>query len=221
MDGNKKSLGLLFDLDGTLLDTLEDLADAVNYALRLHGYPPRSLEEIRRFVGNGAGLLIRRALPENGAHSYEAVLSDFRGYYDAHCQVKTRPYAGILEALKQLGQSYPIAIVSNKPDSAVKQLCRQYFPGIYALGETPDCPRKPARDMLDKAMRAVCVESCIYIGDSEVDITTAQNAEVPCLSVLWGFRDKETLEDAGGQFFCHSPARLPDVISVMEEQYGK
>ena len=198
--------GILWDLDGTLLDTLEDLADAVNYALAHFGYPERTIEEVRRFVGNGARRLMALAVPE-GADA-DAAFEVFHTYYDAHCQIKTKPYEGIPEVLAQLGEKYPMAIVSNKPDSAVKLLCAQYFPGLYARGESADCPRKPAPDMVYKAMAEIGADRCIYVGDSEVDVLTAKNAGVPCLSVLWGFRDKETLLEAGADHFCENPADL-------------
>ena len=202
--------GILWDLDGTLLDTLADLADAVNFALTQFGYPVRTLEEVRRFVGNGARRLIALAVPEDA--DVDAVLEVFRTYYDAHSQIKTRPYDGILEKLEQLGKKYPMAVVSNKPDSAVKILCAQYFPQLYALGESADCPRKPAPDMVFKAMKAIGVDRCVYIGDSEVDVLTAKNANVPCLSVLWGFRDREEIEAAGGKYFCGSTDELIEKI---------
>ena len=169
--------GILFDLDGTLLNTLEDLLDATNYALAQCGYPKRTLPELRRFVGNGAENQIRMSLPA-GASPEEVgrVLRIYKPYYTAHCQVKTRPYDGVLEALEVLKAKYPIAVVSNKPDSAVKALCAQMFPGIFALGETPDCPRKPAPDMVYKACQAIGADTCVYVGDSEVDVVTAKNA---------------------------------------------
>ena len=210
--------GLLFDLDGTLLDTLEDLLDATNYALKFHGYPGRTLPELRRFVGNGAYNQMRLSLPEGAAEEdIQKVLATYKPYYTAHCQIKTKPYDGVLEALKELGKKYPIAIVSNKPDSAVKALCAQYFPGFYALGEAPDCPRKPAADMVYKAMQAIGADSCIYIGDSEVDILTANNAHVPCLSVTWGFRDKADLERAGAEWLCESTDSLISTIEMMRK----
>lgn len=205
--------GILWDLDGTLLDTLEDLADAVNYSLQQFGYPLRSMEEVRNFVGNGARLLIERAVPAGGDVS--AVFDTFRAYYDTHFRIKTRPYDGILEALQQLGEKYPMAVVSNKPDSAVKPLCAQYFPGLYARGESTDCPRKPAPDMVFKAMEAIGVESCIYVGDSEVDVLTARNAGVPCLSVLWGFRDREEIEKAGGAYFSEDTRELVEKLEEL------
>ena len=208
--------GILFDLDGTLLNTLEDLLDATNYALAQCGYPKRTLPELRRFVGNGAENQIRMSLPA-GASPEEVgrVLRIYKPYYTAHCQVKTRPYDGVLEALEVLKAKYPIAVVSNKPDSAVKALCAQMFPGIFALGETPDCPRKPAPDMVYKACQAIGADTCVYVGDSEVDVTTAKNAGVPCLSVLWGFRDRADMEAAGGQHFCENPAEMAQKIEAI------
>ena len=206
-------IGILWDLDGTLLDTLQDLADGTNHALRQFGYPERTVEEVRRFVGNGAQRLIEQAIPA-GADVAE-VLEAFYAYYNAHCRVKTKPYDGILDALAELERRFPMAVVSNKPDTAVKRLCAQYFSGLYARGESADCPRKPAPDMVYKAMDAVGVETCIYVGDSEVDVATARNAGVPCLSVLWGFRDRRTLLNAGADHFCAACEELPGIISKM------
>ena len=203
--------GILFDLDGTLLNTLEDLLDATNAALGHFGRPRRTLAELRAFVGNGARNQIRLSLSgRDDDPDLDRVLEWYKEYYSAHCQIKTAPYQGVLEALAAL--PYPIAIVSNKPDAAVKTLCAQYFPGIFALGESAACPRKPAPDMVYQAMKAIGVEKCIYVGDSEVDIRTANNAGVPCVSVLWGFRDREVLEEEGGRYFCTHPAELPSVI---------
>lgn len=203
--------GILFDLDGTLLNTLEDLKDAVNYALTVHGYPTRTLDEVRRFVGNGAARLMALAVPEG--EDYEPVLETFRVYYQAHSQVKTAPYPGILEALAQVQEKYPIAIVSNKPDPAVKTLCKDFFGDIYALGETPDCPRKPAPDMLYKATKELGVDRFVYVGDSEVDVITARGAGAKCVSVLWGFRDEEEIRANGGEYFCRDTAELPAIIN--------
>ena len=201
--------GVIFDLDGTLLDTLEDLLDATNYALNVYGFPERTLEEMRRFVGNGALNQIRLSLPQGtGEEMVQRVLDIYRPYYARHCQIKTKPYEGIPQALAEIGKKYPIAIVSNKPDMAVKPLCQQYFPGIYALGETAGVPRKPAADMVYKAMEAIGVETCVYVGDSEVDVLTAKNAGVPCVSVLWGFRDREDMETVGASYFCETAGQL-------------
>lgn len=211
---------VLFDLDGTLLDTLDDLAASVNAALAAFSLPMRTREEVRRFVGNGAERLIRLALPgEETDPPAEEVLRVFRSHYNAHCLDRTRPYDGILEALRQLHM--PAAIVSNKPDSAVKPLCARFFPGVPAFGETADCPRKPAPDMLFRGLEALGADRCVYVGDSEVDILTARNAGMPCLSVLWGFRDKETLEAAGGTVFCRTPEELPGILNQWERNNGK
>jgi len=204
--------GILFDLDGTLLDTLQDLTDATNHTLAHFGCPVRTLDEVRRFVGNGARQLIRLALPgKENDPDVEEVLAYYQTYYAAPAQIKTGPYRGILEALEQLGKKYPIAIVSNKPDGAVKALCADFFPGIYALGESADCPRKPAPDMVFKAMNAVGAQTCVYVGDSEVDVLTAQNAAVPCVSVLWGFRDREDMPET--DIFCE---KAEDLIACIE-----
>lgn len=207
--------GILFDLDGTLLDTLEDLKDSVNYALHQYGCPPRTLAEIREFIGNGAKKLIERSLPgKEDDPQVEDVLATYQSYYKTHSKVKTKPYRGIPEALAAISAKYPVAIVSNKPDAATKILCKEFFGDIFARGESTDCPRKPAPDMLKKAMETIGVESCIYVGDSEVDVLTAKNLGVKCLSVLWGFRDREELAQAGGQYFCETPDQL---ISKLEQ----
>lgn len=202
--------GILFDLDGTLLDTLADLRDATNYALSCFALPPRTTQEIRSFVGNGVAVLISRAV--DGRADEKAVLDVFRSYYDTHCRIKTAPYPGILEALGELSEKYPLAIVSNKPDSAVKALCKEYFPGIFAMGESAFCPRKPAPDMIYAAMDAIGVKNGIYVGDSEVDVLTAKNANLPCLSVLWGFRDRAEIKKVGGIHFCEKPECLFETI---------
>ena len=190
--------GIIFDLDGTLLDTLDDLHAAVNHTMTRFGCPERTREEVRRFVGDGVDQLVRRSLPGKADDPNPGdVITAYRSYYNAHSQDKTAPYPGIIEALTTLSEKYPLAVVSNKPDAAVKPLCRNYFGSIYALGECSSCPRKPAPDMLLTAMTAIGVEKCIYVGDSEVDILTAANAGVPCLSVTWGFRDRDVLSAAG------------------------
>ena len=210
--------GILFDLDGTLLSTLEDLTDAVNYTLRHYGCPERSQEEVCGFLGYGAKPLIASALPEGSGFDVDEVLTFYQKYYATHSQIKTRPYDGILEALAELRKDYPIAIVSNKPDIATKPLCKEYFgDDIYALGESASCPRKPAPDMVYQGMKAIGVETCIYVGDSEVDVQTAKNAGVPCLSVLWGFRGKEYLQTEGATHFCDDPKKLAKSLKEMIE----
>ena len=201
---------IIFDLDGTLLDTLGDLHHAVNHVLAEFGYPTRTIEEVCRFVGNGAERLMRLAVPEGEA--WEPALAAFQSYYRQHCDILTAPYAGILDVLAQLQSRYPLAVVSNKPDRAVKELAAVYFSNLYARGESTDCPRKPAPDMVWQAMQALEVERCIYVGDSDVDIMTAQRAGVPCISVTWGFRGEQELLEAGATHICRKPEDLPRVI---------
>lgn len=219
-----KHCAILWDLDGTLLDTLADLRDATNYALRQFGCPPRSLAEIRRFVGNGARNQIRLSLPgREDDPDLDQVLACYKAYYNAHCQIKTGPYPGILAVLEQLkAQGYPMAVVSNKPDSAVKILCREHFGELIsvAIGETPELARKPDPAMPHFAARAMgaAPEACIYVGDSEVDIRTARNAGMKCVSVLWGFRDEDVLAENGAEIFCRNVSDLPEILGKVEAE---
>lgn len=207
---------ILFDLDGTLLDSLGDLTDSTNYTLAQYGCPPRTMDEIRSFVGNGAEYLIRMALPGKDTDpSVAEALATYKAYYAAHSRIKTKPYDGILEALEEISKNHPIAIVSNKPDIATKSLAKELFGGIPAWGESSDCQRKPAPDMLYKAMEEMGAKKCIYVGDSEVDVATAKNAGCKCLTVLWGFRDKQVLIDAGAQYFCEKPQDMAKMIEEM------
>ncbi len=201
---------ILFDLDGTLLDTLGDLHAATNHVLQQFGYPERTREEVRQFVGNGARRLIEQAIPA-GEDTADAVLEAFQIYYAAHCNEQTAPYTGISEALESL-RAYPLAVVSNKPDRAVKELGKIWFPELYARGESSDCRRKPYPDMVLRTLDALGAERCIYVGDSDVDVITARNAGVPCLSVTWGFRDRAVMEAEGAKYFCTSPRELPCCI---------
>lgn len=209
-------IGIIFDLDGTLLDTLDDLHAAVNHTLAQFGCPPRTREEVRQFVGNGVDQLIRLSLPGTDHDpDLEEVIAAYRAYYNAHCKEKTGPYAGIPEVLAALAKEYPLAVVSNKQDAAVKPLCREYFGTIFALGERRDIPRKPAPDMVWRAMAAIGVDKCVYVGDSEVDVLTAKSADVPCLSVTWGFRDRDALREAGASYYCDDPRDLPNVLRAI------
>lgn len=194
---------VLFDLDGTLLDTLEDILDAANHTLREMGYPERTLAEMRRFVGNGAEMQMRRALGEGADEkTVRRALALYKPYYAVHCQIKTKPYAGVLALLEQLKEEKRrIAVVSNKPDEAVRPLAAQHFGALVdtAMGETAQRRRKPAPDMVNDAIAALGADKrrAVYVGDSEVDIETAKNAGIACISVCWGFRDREQLEAAG------------------------
>ena len=221
-----KDTAILFDLDGTLLDTLEDLADATNHIMEQFGFPKRTIEEVRRFVGNGAKRLIVQAIPEDASPEIaEEAFQAFQHYYRANCQHRTRPYEGIPEVLEQLkNEGYPMAIVSNKPDAAVQPLRDLYFPGLYAQGEQPGCPRKPAPDMVFRAAKALGVapEHCIYVGDSEVDVITAKNAGMKCISVLWGFRDEDEIRASGGEHFSTAPVEILEKVRLLEEMiHGK
>lgn len=216
-------VGILFDLDGTLLDTLQDLTSSVNYALAQYGLPPRTCEQVRQAIGSGARLLIARSLPDNSEESFiDAVLATYQAHYKANSQVATAPYPGVLDALEGLKKQFPIGIVSNKPDAPTKALCADFFPGIYARGENTDCVRKPAPDMLLKTMELLGVDRCIYVGDSDVDVITAKNTGVPCLSVLWGFRNETEIRKNGGEYFCHDPKDLAQTLkNMVNEIYGQ
>lgn len=194
---------VVFDLDGTLLNTLDDLADSTNYALVQFGFPPRSVEEVRSFVGNGVRKLMERAVP-TGTDSgrFEAVFDCFKRYYVEHCMVKTGLYPGIADLLHELKMAgYKIAIVSNKLQGGVDELYRHYFQDTVqvAVGERAGIRRKPASDMVEIALQELGVEKdeAVYVGDSDVDVATAAHAGLPCISVLWGFRDRDFLERNG------------------------
>lgn len=205
---------LIFDLDGTLLNTLEDLRDSTNFALEKFGFPSKTTEEVRNFVGNGLKMLIARALPAGSSDALvEAVLSEMKRHYGANYHNKTRPYPGILPMLEALQrEGFRMAIVSNKADSVVQLLRTLYFDRLIpvALGESERCARKPAPDMVFAAVSALGskLEDCIYVGDSEVDIQTAKNAGMPCASACWGFRSREELLQAGAQSLYQTPADL-------------
>ena len=205
----------IFDLDGTLLNTLDDLAASVNYALRTHGMPERTLDEVRSFVGNGVRLLMERAIPEGSANPrFEETFATFRAYYMEHSLDTTRPYDGIPEmihALKQRGCR--LAVVSNKFYAATQELIRHFFPEItVAIGEheAEGIRKKPAPDTVFEALRQLGVgkEKAVYVGDSDVDLQTARNSGLPCISVLWGFRNRDFLLAHGATTFISRPEEL-------------
>ena len=194
---------IIFDLDGTLLNTLEDLTDSVNHTMEQYHLPVHTIEEIRTYVGNGAAKLIERAVPQGRDNSaYDEILDAFRKHYQVHCEDKTGPYEGVIDMLAELRQAgYRMAIVSNKPDGAVKQLFGKYS-GAYvqaAIGEHPGAEKKPAPDMVLQALAELSSDAlhAVYVGDSEVDLQTAANVPMPCVSVMWGFRTEEELCAAG------------------------
>src|SRR5574344_1952405 len=192
-----KIKAIIFDLDGTLLDTLDDLYASVNFALSTYHLPLRSKHEVKHFLGNGIGRLVSLSVPNGSSVELtENVLEEFRAHYLLHCQDKTRPFAGILPLLSKCQKkNIRTAIVSNKLDPAVQNLHEKFFDEYIdiAIGETPDLKRKPAPDMVLKALEELgCKpEDAIYVGDSKIDIETAKNAAIPCVAVSWGFSDKE------------------------------
>ena len=205
----------IFDLDGTLLSTLADLAASTNYALRTHHMPERSLDEVRRFVGNGVKKLMERAIPDGLNNPlFEETFATFRQHYMQHNLDTTQPYPGIMQLLEQLkAEGKNIAVVSNKFYAATRELCRHFFGDLVpvAIGEREDIRKKPAPDTVIEALRELGVdnEGAVYIGDSDVDIMTAKNSGMPCVSVLWGFRDKEFLLEHGATTLILKPEEMP------------
>jgi len=217
---------VIFDLDGTLLDTLEDLTDSVNYAMETFGFPRHTIDEVRSFVGNGAPKLLERSIPQGVENpDYEAALAAFKAHYAAHCEDKTKPYDGVpgmLAALKSEG--YHLAVVSNKFDGAVKKLCKKYFGEFItvSIGESAKVKRKPAPDTVYRALRELGCDAsrAVYVGDSEVDIQTAQNASLPCISVTWGFRTEEKLRSEGARedMMIRTPQTLVPLLARLRAE---
>ena len=215
----------IFDLDGTLLDTLQDLANSVNYALRQHGMPEHSIDDIRRFVGNGVRLLMERAVPDGARNpQFEAAFATFRQHYMQHSLDTTRPYDGIPELIHELkARGCQMAVVSNKMMAATQELVRHFFPDIpVAIGEheAAGIRKKPAPDTVFEALRQLAVSqkptansqkpTAVYVGDSDVDIETARNSGLPFISVLWGFRDRDFLLAHGATTFAEHPLDILD-----------
>lgn len=214
---------VIFDLDGTLLYTLEDLKAAVNHALAFCGMPARTLDEVRLFVGNGVRNLMIRAVPDGEKNpDFEKAFGEFKVYYGEHCNDMTRVYDGIPELLKVLkDRGYTLAIVSNKIDSAVQDLKRRYFPLVdIAVGDREGFRRKPAPDSVDFALKELgkTKKEAVYVGDSDVDLATAKNSGLPCISVLWGFREKELLIGHGARIFATSPMEIVDILARMNQE---
>ena len=211
---------ILFDLDGTLLDTLEDLADAVNHILERHRCPQRTLDEVRLFVGNGLGMLMRRSLPAQYSQTVSDLLAEeLRTYYTAPSRIKTVPYAGVRELLETLhAAGAKVAVVSNKADEAVGELCSFYFPGLVdaAVGETAGRRPKPAPDAVELALERLHVDKtdAVYVGDSQVDLDTAKAAGLPCIAVTWGFRSREDLVKAGAETLADSVEELSRLLQA-------
>ena len=208
---------VLFDLDGTLLDTLDDLMDSCNHALSTIGAPPRTRQEVRRFVGNGIRNLMRLAVPEGEDNPrFEEAYETMQSWYREHNQIKTAPYPGVQALIRTLKEKgVPMAVVSNKPDSSVQMLMRQWFPELtVGVGELEGLRRKPERDLVDYALERLGPDNgrVVYVGDSEVDLATAANAGLDCITVTWGFRDRELLEERGATRFADTVEELLDWI---------
>lgn len=204
----------VFDLDGTLLSTLDDLAASCNYALRTNGVEEHSVDDVRRFVGNGVRKLMERAIPQGDSNPlFDKTYADFRKHYMEHNLDTTTPYPGIMDLLSRLKErNKKVAVVSNKFYAATQALCRHFFGDLVdvAIGERENIRKKPAPDTVEEALRQLGADrfGAVYIGDSDVDIMTARNCQMPCISVLWGFRDKEFLVDHGATTFVHSPEEI-------------
>ena len=209
---------VIFDLDGTLLDTLDDLTDSVNYALSKCGLPARDRLEVRRFLGNGAEVLMRSSIEGRLTDEQsEDCIRIFKSYYKDHMDIKTKPYEGVMDLVRiLLDKGYHLAIVSNKFDTAVKGLNEDYFEGLFpvAIGESENVARKPAPDTVLKALDELgsTKERAIYVGDSEVDYMTARNSGLPCVSVTWGFRDEELYKELGSDYVIRKPMELLDIL---------
>ncbi len=208
---------VIFDLDGTLLNTLGDLASSVNFALRECGYPERTVDEVRSFIGNGVIMLMRRSVPKGTNEADEkACFEKFRAYYLEHMEDTTAPYDGVNELIEKLSaRGIKTAVVSNKLDAGVKGLCEKYFPGLTcAFGVNNESERKPAPANVFKALSKLKVEKseALYVGDSEVDVQTAQNAGLEMVGVTWGYRSRETLVSSGANHIVEKPEKLLDLV---------
>ena len=216
----KKYKLVIFDMDGTILNTLEDLADSTNEIMGRHGFPLHTLDEIRMYVGNGLENLMRCAAPADTADAViQELLPEFRAYYQAHCRDKTGPYAGITELIRQVHQAGLLtAVVSNKPDSAVGKLSSEVFPGLMdlAMGESSKIRRKPAPDMVFATLDRLGVraEEALYVGDSDVDFCTAENAGMDCALVSWGFRGSEFIRRYPAKYHVDTAEELLKVLSI-------
>lgn len=209
---------IVWDMDGTVLNTLIDLRDSVNYVLRKYNMPEHTIEEYRRYFGSGIRYALECAVVDGTpSETIDEMLPIFKEHYDVHCLDNTCPYEGILDAMKKLKEKgYKMAIVSNKIDSAVKELNEKFFKEYVdvAIGETSGTKRKPAPDMVEQALKELgsSKEESIYIGDSEVDLQTAINSSLPCISVLWGFRDRDYLIEQGATTFAETPEELVQLL---------
>lgn len=211
---------IVFDCDGTLLDTLTDLRNAVNHVLRLHKFPERSVPQVKAVLGNGVAHLMRKSLPDSVTDDeFNTYLDEFKTYYGEHLQDYTAPYPGILDMLDTLrAKGYKLAVVSNKIQEGITPLTKEYFGNRLpvAIGERPGLQRKPAPDMVLQALKELdsTPEESIYIGDSEVDVATANNSGLLCIGVTWGFRDEALHHELGVQYIAR---KTEDIVTIIEE----
>lgn len=214
-----KYQAVIFDLDGTILSTLDDLAHSVNYALEANGLPQRTYDEIRTFVGNGGRLLVERSVPKGTPlEEVDRVHQTFNTHYKLHSMDKTKAYDGVYAMLDGLKKcKVKLAVLSNKPNFAIPNLMKHYFDGYFdaAYGEVEGIPKKPAPDGVYRVMQELGVqnENCVYVGDSEVDVATAINSKLDCIAVDWGFRSRQTLIDAGAKIIVSTPDELFKAIT--------
>lgn len=218
---------VIFDMDGTILNTLDDLAYSVNYTMESMGMPTHSTQEVRSYVGNGLHKTIERSVPKDtSAEIVEKAYEIMVDYYSSHCNVYTRPYDGIPELIRDIRKKgIKTAVISNKSDAAVNSLCEEMFRDCFdfALGERAGIPLKPARDMVDITLDKLGIKSdeAIYVGDSEVDIMTAHNSDMKCISVTWGFRDRDLLKEKGADIFADSAAEIIEIINTHNRKEEK
>lgn len=209
---------IVFDMDGTILDTLEDLKNSMNHTLKLHNMPERTLDEIRSFVGNGIRRLIELAVAEGTSQDkMDIIHKDFMKHYEVHCADFTKPYDGINVLIKELrNRGYKTAVVSNKADAAVQDLCVEYFPGLFdlAIGERPEIAKKPAPDMVNLALDyfKISKENAVYVGDSDVDVATARNSDLNMIAVDWGFRTRDCLIEQGAKIIVSKPEEILGLV---------
>lgn len=208
----------IFDMDGTILHTLDDIQDSINHILGNHGLPQRTYEEVRSFVGSGLRKLVERAVPKDTSpEDTEVLVSEFCAYYADHCAIKTAPYSGIIDVLKQLrAAGVKTAVSTNKPQASMEELVALHFNGLFdvAIGESPDRARKPAPDSVYATLDILALEKAdaVYIGDSDVDVATAKNSDVDCIAVTWGFRSEELLKSLEPRYIVHKPEEITGVI---------
>lgn len=215
---NKKCV--IFDLDGTLLYTLEDLKNSVNFALSKNNFKERSLDEVREFVGNGIENLMRKSAPQNiSENEFQLCFADFKSHYKIHSEDNTKEYDGITDMLKTLKENnFLLAVVSNKADFAVNTLCKKYFPDLLdcAFGERDGIKRKPSPDSVNEVIKLLNVEkeNCFYVGDSDIDVKTAHNADIKCIACTWGFRNRNVLENENPEYIIDSVNEILKIVGV-------